>query len=258
MPIDQNAVAAYAAELADAAGIPADQRPAFLSNEKVLATARKRFEDVERETGRVRAEKERADKATAESQRIYEENLKIFNANKQAVDAAQAKVDAYVREYGELPGGGNPNNPTARAAAVENALDKKTFDEEMKKRDGFTVSLIKDAATIAAKHLKTFNEEPDFDAIEQIAIKEGVSAKKAYEMWAAPKFEERSKVANEAALKAAREEGFRDGQSKIAAGAVADSKDSSPFLANLRKAGEVKTGPKESFLSGWREAGKTQ
>lgn len=255
MPIDQNAVVAYATELADAAGIPADQRPAFLANEKVLATARKRFEDIERETGRTKAEQEKAAKAEANAQKIYQDNLKIYQENKAAVEEAQRRVAAYETQFGPL-------DDASRRAAVQqetkDLMNKSTFDEEMKKRDGFTVSLMKDVSTITARHMLDFKEAPDFNAIEKIALEQGLSAAKAYEEWVRPKVEEKHKASSEAALKAAREEGFRDGQSKIAAGAVADSKDSSPFLSNLRKSTEVKTGPKDAFLSGWREAGAKQ
>lgn len=253
MPIDNAQVAAYAAELADAAGIPADQRPAFLANEKVLATARKRFEDIERETGRVRAEKERADAAVRAQETYYQESLKTFNENKAAVDEAMRRVKLYEDQYGAL------DDATRREAVrqeTQNVLDKKTFDDEMKKRDGFTVSLLKDVSFITSKHMLDFKEPPDFDAIEKIAVEQGLSAKKAYDAWVQPKVAERDKLANEAALKAAREEGLREGQSRQAAGVIADSKDQSPFLSNLRKSQDVKTGPKDAFLSGWREAGK--
>ena len=138
--------------------------------------------------------------------------------------------------------------------AVADVLDKKTFDERIKLTEGNTIGLVKSVAKITAKHLKDFNEEPDLDAIEKIAIEQGLTADKAYAEWRRPKDDARAKEQQEAALKKAREEGEIEGRSKIAASTVSDPDRSSPFMANLRKAGEVKEGPKESFVKGWREA----
>jgi hypothetical protein len=238
----------YMKELADAAGIPEADRPAFMANEKVKAVAHKSLEAVEREKGR-------AEKASAEATRVYEENLKIFANNKAAVEAAEGRVKAYVEKFGELPGGGDPANPAARAAAVNaDVIDKKTFDERIGKSEAQTIGLVKIASKITATHLKEFNEVPDFDAIEKIATEQGLSAEKAYAEYTRPMKEARAKTDQEAALKKAREEGEIEGRSKIAAGVVADPERSSPFMSNLRKSGEVKEGPKESFIKGWRES----
>lgn len=247
MAIDEKALNEYMTGLADAAGIPEADRPAFLAKDEVKKFAHSSLEAVEREKGRAAAER----KAREDD---YKKNLEIANNNAQVVANAQKQVQAYVEKFGELPGGGDPANPAARAAAVSDAIDKKTFDERIKATEGNTIGLVKSVAKITAKHLKDFNEEPDLDAIEKIAMEQGMTAEKAYAEWRRPKDEARAKEANEAALKKAREEGEMEGRSKVAASVVADPDRASPFMAHLRKSGEVKEGPRESFVRGWRES----
>lgn len=248
MPIDEKVLTEYMTGLADAAGIPAADRPAFLAKDEVKKFAHSSLEAVQREKGR-------ADKASAEATRVYEENLKIAAHNQTVVDAATKKVQSYVEKFGELPGGGDPADPAAvRAAVNANVIDKKTFDERFKTTEENTIGLVKSVAKITAKHLKDFNEEPDLDAIQEIAFKQGMTAEKAYQEWRRPKDDAKAAEKQAADVKKAREEGEIEGRSKVAASAVSDSDRSSPFMANLRKSGEVKQGPKESFVQGWREA----
>jgi len=249
MAIDEKALTEYMTGLANAAGIPEADRPAFLAKDEVKKFAHTSLEAVAREKGR-------ADAAKAESTRVYEENLKIFANNKAAVEQAEAKVKAFVEKFGELPGGGDPNNPGAVRTAVADALDKKTFEERIKVTEGNTIGLVKSVARITAKHLKDFDEEPDLDAIEKIALEQGLTAEKAYAEYRRPKDEERAKTAQEAALKKAREEGEMEGRSKVAASTISSPERDSPFMANLRKAGAVNDTPRESFVKGWREAGQ--
>jgi len=237
----------YMLGLANAAGIPEAERPAFLAKDEVKKFAHTSLEAVEREKGRAAAER----KAREDD---YQKNLKIANDNAAVVADAQKKVQAFVEKFGELPGGGDPNNPAAVRAAVGDVIDKKTFDERIKTTEGNTIGLVKSVAKITAKHLKDFNEEPDLDAIEKIALEQGMTADKAYAEWRRPKDEARAKEQQDLALKKAREEGEIEGRSKVAASTVSDPDRSSPFMANLRKAGQVQEGPRESFVKGWREA----
>jgi len=246
MAIDEKALTEYMTGLANAAGIPEADRPAFLAKDEVKKFAHTSLEAVAREKGR-------ADAAKAESTRVYEENLKIFATNKAVVEQAQKDVAAYEAKFGKL-------EPEARQEAVRQAtadiVDKKTFEERFKATEDNTIGLVKSVAKITAKHLKDYNEEPDLDAIQDIAFKQGLTADKAYQEWRRPKDEERAKTAQEAALKKAREEGEMEGRSKVAASTISSPERDSPFMANLRKAGQVNDTPRESFVKGWREAGQ--
>lgn len=244
MPIDEKELNEYMVGLANAAGIAEADRPTFLAKDEVKKFAHSSLEAVEREKGR-------ANKATTEAARVYEENLKIYANNKSAVEQAQAEVAKYEAKFGKL-------DPAAHAEAIKqvtaDVLDKKTFEERIGKSEANTIGLVKIASKITASHLKEFNDVPDFDAIEKIATEQGLTAEKAYTEYVRPKRDEREKASQAEALKKAREEGEIEGRSKVAASAISDPERSSPFMSNLRKGGEVKEGPKESFVKGWREA----
>lgn len=257
--------AAYAKELMTEAGITdaeqVKQLEAFFTNDKVKGRLSGLIEGVDRERGRTAAEKQRADAAVKAQNDYYQEQLRLAQENQAKVNAATAEVQRYVELYGELPGGGNPNNPRAAATAVQNAIDQKALDEALGKRDALTVGLVKQAATITARHLRNFNEEPDFDAIEKIAIEKGLTAMKAYEEWAAPKVAEKSKAANDAATKAAIEAAVLEDRSKRGAGQLSDSRPQSEFMGSLSKSlrASQPSNAQDSFVKGWREPepGKT-
>lgn len=242
MAIDQKAVAEYAAELADAAGIPAEQRSAFLSNDKVLAAARKRFEDVERERGRVKAAEEAR-------QNDYQENLKIFNHNKQAVEEAQKLVADYEARFGKL-------SPEARAVAVREAtqdvIDKKTFEESIANTQNMAVELSKIAVTIGLDYYQKTGKVLDMDAVQKIAMEQKLNAKQAYEKFLQPELDAKQKADYEKQLQTKYEEGLREGASKRAAAEVGSGGPQNGFMANYsKKAEEV---PKATVSGGFMEA----
>lgn len=252
-------VAAYAKELMTEAGITdaeqVKQLETLFANDKVKGKLAGLIEGVDRERGRTVAEKQRADAAVKAQNDYYQEQLKLAQKNQAMVDAAAAEVQRYVDTYGELPGGGNPNNPRAVATAVQGAIDQKALDEALGKRDSLTVGLVKQAATITARHLKNFNEEPDFDAIEKIALEKGLTAMKAYEEWAAPKVAAKAKEQNDAATKAAIEAAVLEDRSKRGAGQLSDSRPQSEFMSSLSKSlrKDAPMSAQESFVKGWRE-----
>lgn len=256
MPIDDKAVLDYMNELAEAAGIEPDKRSTFIANDKVKAAARKRFEDAEREKGR-------ADATERKRNEEYQENLRRYNLNKQAVDEANAKVAQYVSTYGELPGGGDPGDPEARRAAVTNAIDAKTLDERLGKTEANTLGLAKAVMKITARHLRQFPEiDLDPDAITKIATEQGLTAEKAYDEWIKPERDKKQTSDFDARLKAAREEGYRDGVSKRAAGQVEDAAPRSGFFENMRKTSQDTNAPTpraafDDAWQGWKPPTKT-
>ena len=236
MPVDESAVLAYSKELAAAAGLTDEA-----AIEKLKPVARQRFEDVERERGRVAAEKKRADD-------YYQEQLKIAASNQKIVDDSTAQVAAYEKAYGRL-------TPEGRAAAVQDVIDRKTFDERMGRNEGLTISLVKDVNRFGLQHFKDFGEVADLDAIEKIAVEQKLPVAKAYEAWARPQVEAKAKAATEKATADAVEAARIDERSKRGASQISDPQPKSPFMENLRKATAQPQTAKESFVSGWREAG---
>lgn len=239
MPISQEALTTYMNGLAEAAGIPQDQRPAFLARDEVKKFAHNSLEAVEREKGRAAAvEKQRQDE--------YQENLRIFNKNK-------AVVDAYVARYGELPGGGDPNDPAARTAAI-NAVDQKTLDERVGKAEGMALEMAKIASTISIQHFKEFNEVVDFDAVQKLAVEKGLNARQAYDEFVKDRRTAKQTEAFENAKKAEYERGLAEGASKRAAAAITDAAPQNGFMENFRKKADATAAPPNpaaTFAEAW-------
>ncbi len=243
MPINDTDVTAYMTELADAAGIAEDARPAFLANEKVKASARKRFEDVEREKGRT---------AAVELQRKsdYDKNMEIYQKNLQAVTDATTQVQAYEDRYGKL-------DAVTRAAAVTQAtqdiIDKKTLDERIGATENNTVGLVTTAIKLLDKHRRDFPNEPfDVDAIVKTATENKLTAQQAYDVVMGPKVQAAQHEKIEADKKAAIDAALLEDRSKRAASSTIDAAPRSEFMQNLKKQEAPQTA-KESFLQGWRE-----
>lgn len=248
-------VMAYATELAEAAGITdATAREAFLKNDKVQGKLRAKFEDVTREKGRAEAESKKAKDAETRMNTYYTEGLDLANRNKAAVDAANADVARYVAAYGELPGGGDPNNPGARRAAVQDVIDKKTFDERIGLTEANTVGLLTTAVKLLDQHRREFPNEPfDVDAIVKTATEKKLTANQAYAEMMGPKREAASAAARAAETKAAVDAALMEDRSKRAASTTVDAGARSEFLTNAIKSTNAPTTAKESFRQGWTE-----
>jgi len=248
-------VLAYAKELMDAGEVKdADQRKAleaFFGNEKVKAkfepTLREATEGIERERGRVKAESEKAKAAEDRMNKYYAEQLELANKNKAVVDAAQAEVARYEATYGKL-------DPNARAEAVQNVIDRKTFDERIGQTETNTLGLIATAAKLLDQHRRDFPNEPfDVDAILKTAQEKKLNAAQAYTELMAPKVEAARQARIEADKKAAVEAALVEERSRRGAAQVVDASPRSEFMANVIKSKDEPMTARESFLKGWRD-----
>jgi hypothetical protein len=253
-------VTAYAKELMDEAGISdAEQRKqfeSFFGNPKVQAkftnVLTEATEGVQRERGRTAAEKQRADAAVKAQTDYYQQQLKLANDNAKIVSDAQAQVQAYVDLYGELPGGQRPT-PSATRQAVQDMIDKKTFDERTAALEGNTLGLIKTAVKLMDQHRREFPNDPfDVDKIVDVATEKGMTAAQAYESIVGAKREELRQAKIEADKKAAIEAALIEDRSKRGASQISDSSPKSEFMTNFSRQ-QKPTTAQESFIKGWRE-----
>lgn len=252
---------AYAKELIDAAGLTDEaQRKAFeqfLTNDKVRAklepTLREATEGVERERGRTAAETKKAKDAEDRMNKYYQDQLKLANDNAKVVADAQAEVARYVETYGQLPGGGTPTR-AATAAAIQDAIDRKTFDDRTNAIEGNTVGLVTTAIKLLDQHRRDFPNEPfDVDAIVKTATEQKLTAAQAYGVVMGPKVEAARLAKVEAEKKAAVDAALLEERSKRGASTIVDASPRSEFMNNVIKSkGEPMTA-KESFLKGWRD-----
>lgn len=99
---------------------------------------------------------------------------------------------------------------TATTSAANGGLTKKELEEAQ----GRMVQIIKQMGRVSSRHAAQFHEELDVDAVEKIALEKGLTVDKAYEEYVAPRVKELQEQSFAEKLKAAREEGLREGLSK--------------------------------------------
>jgi hypothetical protein len=147
----------------------------------------------------------------------YSRNMDTLKKDREALETKEKdwrtwygdvtkEYDALKTENAELKakngnGSGNNGNGSGDGNNLPPSLTKKDIDDAAANSRKFTVDVTKSVARITAKHLHEFNEEPDFDAIEKIAIDKNIPVLTAYDEWVAPKRKERADKATEDHIK---------------------------------------------------------
>jgi hypothetical protein len=174
--------------------------------------------------------------------------LPAYQANVAGID----RLRQYESLYGNLdpnsvhPAAGNPGN-------IEELLERK-----LRERDQSYISLMKVIPQMSLDYYKRFNEPLDMDAVEKIALKEGLPPQLAYERYIQPKVEERRKAEYDAALKTAREEGYREAVTKHHIPVSTTPKDSLTLVRD-EKAGPPMSqqveeqNSRNAFMEGWND-----
>ncbi len=154
---------------------------ALANNEKLSpkfnSLVKRATEDFDAQTGRVKAAEEKV--------RKYDE---WYPTAKAAADAALQRTAEVEAELARRGAGGDP--PAFDASKYLTKEDLLKFNEESSKR---FAGVLKDATRIAARHVSKFGEEPDLDAIEQVAVKENLPLAAAYDRWIQPRVDEANK-----------------------------------------------------------------
>jgi hypothetical protein len=254
MPVD---VKQYGEQLlAKSKTITDEQRQAFLTvlqdgevSKEFSSTLENHMlkSDFDREMGRLK-------KKESDYQTWYEGQVKTAEQNKKAVEEATSTVEAYRSKYGEIDG-----RPLVNTPVNGDYISKKDYEDEIARRDKLTIQLVKGAAKITADHLHRFHEPPDLDAIEKIAIDEKLPLESAYQKYIEPKSKALSTADTEARVKAAREEGLKEGLSRSGIPVDTRPKEPHPFFDSYKTAkamGDKAPNPLDSFTRGWNEADK--
>ena len=116
-------------------------------------------------------------------------------------DALKTENAELKTKLGNGGGGGNNGNGSGDGNNLPSSLTRKDLDDAATTGRKFTVDVTKAVAQITAKHLHEFNEEPDFDAIEKIALEKNIPVRAAYDDWVAPKRKERTDKETEERIK---------------------------------------------------------
>lgn len=249
-------VAAYAQELMTEAGISdaeqTKQLNAFFTNDKVRGKLTGLLEGIDREKGRTAGEKARADKAAADAQAYYQQQLKLANDNKAVVDSVNAQLQAYVSLYGALPDGTVPTPQNVQRVA-EGMIDKKTFDDRMNQTETNTLGLLTTAMKLMDQHRREFPNDPfDVDSLVKLAGEKKLSAAQAYSEMMQPKRDAAREAQEKARIQAAVDAALTEERSKRGATQLSDAAPKSEFMTNWKRQ-QQPSSAQESFIKGWRE-----
>lgn len=259
MPTD---IRQYMQELAAKAGVSPELSAKLqeaLGNEavsKVFADGLVARPDYSRDLDKVRDETKSMTKAqwddwyNREVKPVAEHNFKL---------AQQA--EQYRTLYGDLDGTAAPK-PNGNGGSVDgngNYLTREELTRMLAERDGAHVNLAKTLNKISFDHYRRFGAELDLNEIEKLSREQNLPADLAYERYIAPKVADQQKQQHEAALKAAREEGFRDGASRRGTPLDAGQREVSllfdrtaaPDASDTRSAEQKSM---DAFFKGWQEA----
>lgn len=205
---------AYFQKLAQDTGLDESQRAAILQaleNEKFakqIADDHKRQSDYSREMDRLR--KEDADrKAWLEAEAAKVQQWETFHKQNEArLRAAQE----YERLYGPLENA-NGNHVQQQTGLTKEEIAK-IIDERISPLAGTFGQLVQSIPEMALDYYDRFKEKPNLQEFAKFAEERKLPADLAYREWIAPKVEAQRTAEWEAKLKAAREDGYKDGYSK--------------------------------------------
>jgi hypothetical protein len=219
-----------------AAGLSDDQVTTALekiySNEKLSpklnALVKTATEDYQAQIGRVKQYQDWYPKAQAEYDRMAQETARV-TAELQALQN----------------GGGQPQfDPNIYVSKQ----DLQQMQIDMGRR---YAGVIKDTAEITAEHVARFREKPDLNAVDELATKQGIPLRMAYEKWIEPRVKEQEREAGEKWKKDQRDEIERDLRSRYQLPVEAVAQEQAPMY---RKNVEAPKDMDAELLEAWHSA----
>jgi hypothetical protein len=197
---------------------------------KLNALVKTATEDYNAQVGRVKQYQDWYPKAQAEYDRMAGEYNK-----------AMEELNAF--RSGHAAPNFDPTNYISREELARMLLQERAGAGER------FASVIKDTASITARHVARFKEEPDINAIDKIAMEQNLPLAAAYDKYIEPRVKEQEKAANEQWKKDQREEIERDLRSRYQLPAEQVPAEQSPLL---RKTAEPPKDMDAELMAAWR------
>jgi hypothetical protein len=198
----------YLEQLAQTAGLDAETKATLLKaveNDKfatALAASVSRQEDYSRNMDALRKDRE-----SFETDRT---SWKDWYAQATAREAEIAAELEDLRKKAHAGGSGGGGGNGDKVGMTREDLDKILAGER-----GNMISVIKAMGTIASRHAAEFHEALDVTAVEKIALEKRITVEQAYEDYVAPRIQTRKDEEFAAKLKAAHDDGVKEGLSKV-------------------------------------------
>ena len=183
----------------------------------------------------------------------YKTELARTDQNKKVVEETQARLQAYMNTYGELPTDGrtiqSPTVDTSKFVSVED--HKKQLDAIGQQ----ALFVTKEGIKAASDYMYRFGKPLDVDGLEKFAVERGLPINMAYQEYIKPEVQAKESASWEEKLKAAKEEGAREALSRVKVPIDTTPKETSPFAANL-EAMQAKqaTAPTQQRINSFAEA----
>jgi hypothetical protein len=124
--------------------------------------------------------------------------------------AREAELQDLRKKVGTNGGGGAGGGNSDKVGMTREDLDKVLASER-----GNMISVIKAMGTISSRHAAEFHEALDVGAVEKIALEKRITVEQAYEDYVAPRIQTRKDEEFAAKLKAAHDDGVKEGLSKV-------------------------------------------
>lgn len=193
------------------AEIPADIRDSVkdsLAGSKKLKDGVLRQDEFSRQLDDIAKEKKRLEAWELEAKKTVE-GWQTYVTETAAEAAAKADaLKAYEAKFGKLDA-----TTTAATVGMSKADVEALLEERGKTLFNSTIDGAVRVSTLQLKAYKDYGVEVDPKELIALANKEGVTVERAFDLWAAPKIEEKRTKDFEAKLAAAKEEGRREGLS---------------------------------------------
>ena len=243
------AAKAYLEGLAQEFGLNDDEKAALLKVTEKEAVAKRLVDDHKRQSDYSRAMDE-----------VRSKTLELEGRSKEWTDwynNAVTNDQARERELQDLRTRTGTNGTTTTGTTVTSGLTEAQVQKMLQEQGSRLVSVTKQAMKIASRHAAEFHEALDVDAVEKIAIANNMTVEDAYNRWIAPRLEERAKADVDARIKAAHDDGLKEGMSKAS---VPDETTRGHHVFFDRQTEAKPVGDRarlSSFVESWQEAARS-
>lgn len=213
------AVKKYVEQLAQASGASTEKATALLQvldgDEKLqkaladeLVAPRLRQDEFSRQMDSLKTEKDNLGK-------WYQGALTTYEQNKKAVEEATQRVNAYRQRLAEA--GIDPDSQQGLEStrqAMGDYVSKKDLEQMLEKKDQQSIYLIKKVNQLSLDHFQKYGTQMDYDALQKIVVEKNLPLDAAYKELTEPLATKQSEATFAEKLKAAREEGLKEGLSQ--------------------------------------------
>src|SRR5206468_877974 len=130
----------------------------------------------------------------------------------QSVATVQNELTQYKEAYGDLTPG--EQRRVAQEQGMSKAQFEQVLDDKIRQRDVAALKFVDDLTDLKIEHRQNFSEKLDTQAVYAIAGEKNLPLDVAYNLYVKDRVEEKRKTDYDTAIKAAKDEGYREAVSR--------------------------------------------